>query len=82
MVIIMENNFKNEVQKLCDMQIELWNDVKNDLKSMDNSTDKEIVTMFQKYLKGKHHEAVLQLIRVNLSINKIEEQDDILMVDM
>lgn len=68
----MENNFKNEVQKLCDMQIALWNDMKNDLEAMDNSTDEEISTVLLKHLRETHHEAVLQLVRVKIAIDKIE----------
>ena len=68
----MENNFKNEMQKLCDMQIEMWNDIRNDLETMDNSTDEEICAMFHKHLREEHHEAVLQLVRVKIAIDKIE----------
>ena len=69
----MENNFKNEMQKLCDMQIEMWNDISNDLAVMDNSTEEEICAMFHKHLREEHHEAVLQLVRVKLEIDRIEE---------
>lgn len=72
----MENNFKNEMQKLCDMQIALWNDVRNDLEAMDNSTDEEICAMFHKHLREEHHEAVLQLVRVKMVMDKIEDIED------
>lgn len=72
----MENNFKNEMQKLCDMQIALWNDMRNDLEAMDNSTDEEICAMFHKHLREEHHEAVLQLIRVKMAMDKIEDIED------
>lgn len=69
----MENNFKNEMKKLCDMQIEMWNDISNDLAAMDNSTEEEICAMFHKHLRKEHHEAVLQLVRVKIAMDKIEE---------
>jgi hypothetical protein len=69
----MENNFKNEMQKLCDMQIALWNDMRNDLTVMDNSTDEEICAIFRKHLRETHHDAVLQLVKVKIEIDKIEE---------
>lgn len=72
----MENNFKNEMQKLCDMQIALWNDMRNDLEAMDNSTDEEICAMFHKHLREEHHEAVLQLVRVKMVMDKIEDIED------
>ena len=68
----MEDNFKNEIQKLCDMQIELWNDVRNDLEARDNSTDEEISAIFRKHLRETHHEAVLQLVRVKIAIDEID----------
>lgn len=71
----MENNFKNEMQKLCDMQIEMWNDVRNDLEAMDNPTDEEISTIFHKHLRETHHEAVLQLVRVKIALDKIDGED-------
>ena len=71
----MENNFKNEMQKLCDMQIEMWNDISNDLAVMDNSTEEEICAMFHKHLREEHHEAVLQLVRVKIAMDKIEETE-------
>lgn len=69
----MENNLKNELQKLCDMQIALWNDMKNDLETMDNSTDEEVCAKFHKHLREEHHEAVLQLVKVKIAIDKIEK---------
>lgn len=69
----MENNFKNEIKKLCDMQIEMWNDISSDLTVMDNSTEEEICAMFHKHLREKHHEAVLQLVKVKIAIDEIEE---------
>ena len=38
----MENNFKNEMMLLTNMQIDLWNAIKNDLMATDNPTDKEV----------------------------------------
>ena len=72
----MENNFKNEMRKLCDMQIALWNDMRNDLEAMDNSTDEEICAMFHEHLREEHHEAVLQLVRVKMVMDKIEDIED------
>ena len=69
----MENNFKNEMQKLCDMQIEMWNDIKNDLAVADNFTDEEVCAIFHKHLMEIHHEAVLQLVKVKISMDEIEE---------
>lgn len=71
----MENNFKNEMQKLCDMQIAMWNDIRNDLEAIDNPTDEELCAMFHKHLREEHHEAVLQLVRVKIAIDKIEGVD-------
>lgn len=71
----MENNFKNEMKKLCDMQIEMWNDISNDLAVMDNSTEEEICAMFHKHLREEHHEAVLQLVRVKIAMDKIDGED-------
>ena len=68
----MENNFKFETQKLCDMQMELWKDVKNDLMAMDNPADEEIRAIFHKHLRETHHDAILQLIEVKLKIDEIE----------
>ena len=68
----MENNFNNEVQKLCDRQIALWNDMRNNLETMSNSTDEEICAMFHKCLRETHHDAVLQLVKVKIAIDKIE----------
>ena len=56
----MENNFKNEMNKLCDMQIELWNGIRNDLEAMNNHTDEEVIEIFHKHLRETHHDAVLQ----------------------
>ena len=72
----MENNFKDEMKKLCDMQIDLWNGLSNILTTMDNPTDEEICAIFHRHLQESHHEAVLQLIRVKLEMEKIEEQAD------
>ena len=69
----MENNFKNEMKKLCDMQIELWNDIGNDLETMNNPTNEEIVTIFHKHLRETHHDAVLQLVKVKIEVDKIEK---------
>ena len=69
----MENNFKNEMEKLCDMQTELWNDIRNDLSAMNSPTDEEICAMFRKHLRETHREAVLQLVRVKISMDKIEK---------
>ena len=71
----MENNFRNEMQKLCDMQIEMWNDISNDLAAMDNSTEEEICAMFHKHLRETHHEAVLQLVKVKIAMDKIEKDN-------
>lgn len=67
----MEGDFKNEVQKLCDMQIALWNDMKNELETMENSTYKEICEIFYKHLREVHHDAVLQLVKVKVAIDNI-----------
>lgn len=61
-------NFKNEVRKLCDMKIALYNSIKWGL--TDNLTDKEICTMFRKYLKESP--ALLQMIKVSNLRNEIE----------
>ena len=71
----MEDNFKNKMQELCDVQIKLWTDVKNDLAVMDNYTDKEICAMFHKHLREIHHEAVMQLVRVKIAMDEIEEEN-------
>lgn len=71
----MENNFKDEIKKLCNMQIEMWNDINNDLEVMDNSTEEEICAMFHKHLREKHHKAVLQLVSVKLEMDKIDGED-------
>lgn len=71
----MEDNFRNEMQKLCDMQIEMWNDISNDLAAMDNSTEEEICAMFHKHLRETHHEAVLQLVKVKIAMDKIEKDN-------
>lgn len=68
----MENNFKNEMQKLCDMQIALWNDMKNDLEVMNNFTDEEICVIFHKHFR-EHYKAVSQLVKVKTIINEIEK---------
>ena len=68
----MENNLKNEMKKLCDMQVELWNDLRNTLEATDNSTEEEICAMFRKCLRETHHEAVLQLVRVKIAIDKVD----------
>ena len=68
----MENNIKSEMQKLCDMQIVMWNDIKNDLDAADNATEEEIVAIFHKHLRETHHEAVLQLVRVKIEIDRID----------
>lgn len=68
----MENNFKNEMKKLCDMQIELWNGIRNDLEVINNHTDEEFIEIFHKHLRETHHDAVLQLIKVKIEVNKIE----------
>ena len=70
----MENNFKNEMKKLCDMQIELWNGIRNDLEAMNNHTDEEVIEIFYKHLRETHHDAVLQLIKVKIEVNKIESR--------
>ena len=69
----MENNFKDEMKKLCDMQIALWNDMENDLAVMDNPTDEEIIAIFREHLRETHHDAVLQLVKVKIAIDKIED---------
>lgn len=70
----MENCFKDEMKKLCDMQIALWNDIENDLESMDNPTDEEIIAIFRKHLRKTHHDAVLQLVKVKIATDKIESE--------
>ena len=67
----MENNFKNEMEKLCDMQIDFWNEFRNALAVMDNSTEEEICIMWHKHFK-ENNEAVQQLIKVKMAIAKIE----------
>lgn len=67
----MENNFKNEMKKLCDMQVKLWNDMGNDLEATDNLTDEEIVAIFHKHLRETHHDAVLQLVKVKSEVDKL-----------
>ncbi len=69
----MKNNIKNEMQKLCNMQIDMWNDIKNDLTVANNFTDKEICDIFHKHLRETHHKAVLQLVEVKLLMDEIEE---------
>ena len=68
----MENNLQNEMNKLCDMQIELWNDLKNALEATNNATEEEICVMFSKHLRETHHEAVLQLVKVKIAIDKVD----------
>lgn len=68
----MENNFKNEMKKLCDMQVKLWSDMGNDLEVTDNLTDEEVVAIFHKHLRETHHDAVLQLVKVKSEVDRIE----------
>ena len=68
----MENNFNLDMQKLCDMQMELWEDMKRDLMTMKNPTDEGVITVFRKHLRETHHDAVLQLIKVKSAIDKAE----------
>ena len=68
----MENNLYVEVKKLCDMQIALWNAMRSDLVLMDKSTEEEICAMVRKYLRETHHEAVLQLVKVKIAMDKID----------
>ena len=68
----MGNNIKSEMQKLCDMQIVMWHDIKNALDVVDGATEEEISAMFNKYLRETHHEAVLQLVRVKIALDKID----------
>lgn len=67
----METNFNDEMNKLCAMQIALWNDMQNDLAVMDNPTDEEMIAIFHKHLRETHHDAVLQLVKVKTAIDKI-----------
>lgn len=67
----MENNLKNEMEKLCDMQINFWKEFRNDLATIDNSTEEEICTMWHKYFK-ENKETLQQLIKVKMAIDKIE----------
>ena len=68
----MENNFKNEMEKLCDMQINFWNDFRNALEAMNNSAYEEICTMWHKHFK-ENNEEIQQLVKVKMAIDKIEE---------
>ena len=68
----MENNLKFEMQKLCDMQMELWKDIKNDLMITDNLDDEDVAKVFRKHLREVHHDAVLQLIKVKKAIDSAE----------
>ena len=68
----MENNLQNEMRNLCDMQLELWSDLKDALAATDNATEEEICAMFRKHLRETHHEAVLQLVRVKIAIDKVD----------
>jgi hypothetical protein len=68
----MENNFKNELEKLCNMQIALWNGIRNDLAAMDNPTDKDVSAVFHTNFCVTHHKAISQLIQVKMMIDKID----------
>ena len=67
----MENDFKNDVEKLCDIQIDFWTDFRNALAVMNDSTAKEICELWHKNFK-ENNEAVQQLIKVKMSIDKME----------
>ena len=68
----MENNFKNEMMLLTNMQIDLWNAIKNDLMATDNPTDKEVNAIFHKHLREDHHDVVLQLIMAKTKLDEVE----------
>lgn len=61
-------NFKDEVQRLCDMKITVFSNIKNGL--TDNLTDKEICSMFRKCLKESP--AFLQMVKVANLRDEIE----------
>ena len=67
----MKNNFKNEMEKLCDRQIMFWTMFKNALAIMDNVTEKEICEMWHKHFK-ENKETLQQLIKVKMAIDEIE----------
>lgn len=68
----MKNIFKNEMEKLCDMQVDFWNDFRNALAVMNDFTEKEICEMWHKYFK-ENNEAIQQLVKVKMAIDKIEK---------
>lgn len=70
----MENNFKEEMRRLCDTQIRFWNELKDDLSAIDNftdSTEKEICETWHKHFK-ENKEALQQLIKAKITIDEIE----------
>ena len=67
----MENNLKNEMENLCNTQIEFWNEFRNALVAMDDYTDKEICEVWHKYFR-ENNEMVQKLIKVKMAIDKIE----------
>lgn len=69
----MSNNLNLDMKKLCDLQIELWGDMKRDLMTMEDPTDEDIIIVFRKHLRETHHNAILQLIKVKSEINQLEE---------
>lgn len=67
---IMKCNFKDEVQKLCDMKIAVYSNIKDGL--TDNLTDKEICAMFRKCLKESP--AFLQMVKVANLRDEVEAE--------
>ena len=65
---------KQEMNKLCDMQIEHWNCLKGALEVFEDYDEKEICTMYQKYFRN-NTEGLEQLIKVHKMIRKIEERN-------
>lgn len=63
---------KQEMEKLCDMQAEHWNCLKDALAVFDESDEKGIYAMYQRYFKD-NTEALDQLLKVKKMTYKFAE---------
>ena len=64
---------KEEMKKLCCIQIDFWDKLKDVLEATHDCTDEEVCQLWHKHFK-ENREAVQQLIKIKVMIDKIEEE--------
>lgn len=65
------NNLKIELETLCNMQTDFWENFKRAVMMGDNSTEEETYKIWKKYFV-ENNEPIKQLVKVKAMIDKIE----------